>query len=57
MENCYVKDKNAAILILAIEKRMSFTRLDVAMGLSFQTVSRWRKDFARGANQGGRRGA
>jgi len=35
---------------------MSLTRLAVAMGLSFQTVSRWRKDFARGANQGGRRG-
>jgi len=41
----------SAILILAIEQRMSLTRLAVAMGLSFQTVSRWRKDFARGANQ------
>jgi len=35
---------------------MSLTRLAVAMGLSFQAVSRRRKDFARGANQGGRRG-
>jgi len=45
-----------AILILAIEQRMNLTRLAVAMGISFQTVSRWPKDFARGANKGGRRG-
>ena len=39
-----------AILILAIEQRMGLTRFAVVMGLSFQTVSRWRKDFTRGAN-------
>jgi len=54
--NVNKKMKNTTILILAIEQRMSLTRLAVAMGISFQTVSRWRKDFARGANQGGRRG-
>jgi len=35
---------------------MALTRLAVVMGIFFQTVSRWRKDFARGANKGGRRG-
>ncbi len=48
--------KSATILILAIEQGMSLMRLAVARGISFEAGRRWRKDFARGGNQGGRRG-